>query len=75
MIKKPVKHEHFKSGVDRTEEFRTKSFFFFTDTSLSSYHEKATVALSFERIRTRLGADYFPSIPVDVLTSSQHCRR
>ena len=29
-----------------------------------------TVALSFERFRTRLGVDYFPSFPVETLTSS-----
>ena len=39
-----------------------------TNASLSSYHEKATVALSFGQIRTRVGVDQFPSLPFDALT-------
>ena len=46
------------------EEMRTVCFF---DTSFFSYHEKATMALSYGRIRTRLGVDHFPDFQVDFI--------
>ena len=36
------------------------------DASLSSYHEKAMVRSPSDESRTHLGADHFPSSPIDV---------
>ena len=51
-------------AVEKNNYYSFDQIHHMIDASLSSCHEKATVALSLGRIRTRLGVDHFPSFPI-----------